>query len=101
MILCESRKSATLAIVAAAAAAPFVLWYMSARLNAEPSFVLIAGGGMVLALVLMRKWPVILLTGLMFVGNFKNTAAAGMTVSLPPMALLLLSIGGGLWAFLH
>src|ERR1700686_1774426 len=93
MILCETRKSATLAIVAAGAAAPFVLWYMAARLNAEPSFVLIAGGGMVLALVLMRKWPVILLAGLMFVGNFKNTAAAGTPVSDPTMGLLLLKRG--------
>jgi O-antigen ligase len=93
MILCESRKSATLAIVATAAVAPFVLWYMSARLNTEPSFVLIAGGGMVLALVLMRKWPMILLTGLMFVGNFKNAAAAGMTLSDPTIVLLLLTSG--------
>jgi O-antigen ligase len=44
-------------------------------------------------LVALRKWPMIMFAGLLFVGNFKTVPAHGISLSDPTMVLFLLCCG--------
>lgn len=44
-------------------------------------------------LVALRKWPMIIVAGLLFVGNFKTSPAHGISLSDPTMVLFLLCCG--------
>jgi O-antigen ligase len=80
------------AITVAGAAACFALWLASAQFHAAPFFFLIiAAPAAVLAVVAVRKWPVVLLTALLFVGNFKSVPADHISLTDPTIILLVLT----------
>src|SRR5438270_8201298 len=67
--------------------------FLAFRMGFEPAWGLLAAAALAAACFVMRKWPVILLVCLLFVGNFKSTAAQGISFSDPTMILLLLTAG--------
>jgi O-antigen ligase len=79
--------AAALAVMAVA------LFYALVHLGIEPMWVLTGAALLPLALFAMRCWPMILMTALLFVGNFKNVPAQGITWTDPTMLLLLLCAG--------
>src|SRR5690348_11082155 len=81
------------ALAAVAGLTAIALAYLSLARSVEPAWVLAAITGVLLALFVMRRWPVLLLVGLLFVGNFKTTAAQGISFADPTMILLLLTAG--------
>jgi O-antigen ligase len=89
----QSLRPTGFAIFTAAVAAVLAFSYVLFRLNTEPVLFLIASGGTLLGLWVMRKWPVLLLTALLYVGNFKQVAAQGTQITDPTMILLLLTAG--------
>jgi len=87
------RIRGEVALAAVGALTAIVLIGLSLVWSVEPGLVLAAIAGILLALFAMRRWPVILLVALLFVGNFKSTAAQGISFSDPTMILLLLTAG--------
>jgi O-antigen ligase len=67
--------------------------YCSTRLGVDPAVVVASAGALVLALVAMRRWPLVIFAGLQFVGNFKTVPAQGFELRDPTMILLLLCLG--------
>src|SRR5947209_2761339 len=67
--------------------------FLAFRMGFEPAWGLLAAAALAAACFVMRKWPVILLVCLLFVGNFKTTAAQGISFTDPTMILLLLTAG--------
>jgi O-antigen ligase len=85
---------ATLLLVTAAA-----LW-SCAHFGYEPALgiaVLVIGAA---TLVALRKWPIVMFAGLLFVGNFKTVPAHGISLSDPTMVLFLLCCGAIVLDFL-
>jgi O-antigen ligase len=78
---------AALLLVTAAA-----LW-SCAHFGYEPALVIAAIVIGAATLVALRKWPIIMFAGLLFVGNFKTVPAHGITLSDPTMVLFLLCCG--------
>src|SRR5438270_7946559 len=87
------RIRGEVALAAVGALAAMALICLSLVWSIEPGLVLAAIACILLALFAMRRWPVILLVALLFVGNFKSTAAQGISFSDPTMILLLLTAG--------
>lgn len=66
---------------------------IAVRVGSEPAIVLAVCAGIPLSLLFMRKWPMALIAGLMFVGNFKSTPAQGISLSDPTLIVLALCAG--------
>jgi O-antigen ligase len=67
--------------------------YLSTSLDLEPVWPIGALAAIAAAFVGMRKWPIVLVTGLIFVGTFKTTPAVGISLTDPTMIVWLLSAG--------
>jgi O-antigen ligase len=78
---------ATLLLVTAAA-----LW-SCAHFGYEPALGFAAITIGTATLVALRKWPIVMFAGLLFVGNFKTIPAHGISLSDPTMVLFLLCCG--------
>ena len=88
-----ARKRADVTLIATATLAVALVIFGSVRAGLEPFWLLTALAAIPVVLFLMRKLPVIVLTALLFVGNFKTVAAQGISFTDPTMILLLLSMG--------
>lgn len=70
------------------------LWYLSRRYSLEP-YVLVLGAIAVAATVVAtRKLTASLVAGILYVGNFKTTAAIGVSVTDPTFIVLILCSAG-------
>jgi O-antigen ligase len=67
--------------------------YSSVHFGYEPFLGLAVVAIAVSVLVALRKWPMIMFAGLLFVGDFKTTPANGISISDPTMVLFLLCCG--------
>jgi O-antigen ligase len=63
------------------------------RLGHEPAWLLAGIVAAGFCLWAMRKWPMAIIAGLLFVGNFKTVPARGITITDPTFILLLLCVG--------
>jgi len=88
-----ARTRGKMLLTALAVLGATVVLYGSIKLSIEPYWLLAGMGAVVLALTAMRKWPVAVVAALLFVGNFKTTAAQGFSFADPTVVLLLLSAG--------
>ena len=71
----------------------FCVFYLALRWEFEPIYVVAVAALVPLALFAMRKCPLVILAGLLFVGSFKTIPAEGLSLKDPTMILLLLSAG--------
>ena len=92
------RIRSEMGLAALAALAAMVLAYCSLVRSVEPGWVLAGMAGLVLATLLMRKWPLLLFAGFQFVGNFKTEPAQGFAFTDPTILLFMLCMGA---IFLH
>lgn len=90
-------------IGALALAASLCVFYLALRWEIEPIYPVIVALLMPLGFFAMRKWPLIILAGMLFVGNFKTVPAQGIDLKDPTMIVLLLLTGAllldGLFVF--
>jgi hypothetical protein len=102
-VLGWSKVRRTALIGALALAATLCVLYLALGLEIEPIYPLAVALLVPLAFVAMRKWPLIILAGLLFVGNFKTVPAQGIDLKDPTMIVLLLLTGAllldGLFVF--
>ena len=67
-----------------------VILYSPVRLGYDPAWGLAFITLLGIALIVVRKWPMALLAGLLFVGNFKTIPAQGISFTDPTFLLFLL-----------
>jgi O-antigen ligase len=82
--------SALLAVSAVCAAAGM---YFAVRLGWDPVWAIIAMIAAPAALFVMRRYPLVIMAGLLFVGNFKSVPARTFSLADPTMIMLLLAAG--------
>jgi O-antigen ligase len=70
-----------------------IILYGPVRLGYEPAWGLVFVTLLSIALIVVRKWPMPLLAGLLFVGNFKTIPAQGISLTDPTFLLFLLCFG--------
>jgi O-antigen ligase len=80
-------------VIVLAFASGISMFYFSLRWEIEPVYVISVVTLVPLALFAMHKWPLVILAGLMFVGEFKTTPAEGISLTDPTMVFLLLLSG--------
>ncbi len=68
-------------------------WCVALRYDVEP-YVLLLGPMAAAGIVLARKFTPVTLAGLLYVGNFKTTAAVGLSVTDPTFIVLMLCCAG-------
>jgi len=68
----------------------FVFVYASVHFEIEPYWMLLAALVPVFAWILVRKFPVVLLIALVYVGNFKTHAAIGISPTDPTLIVVIL-----------
>ena len=86
------REVFLISLLVSGSAAAF--WAASQRYNIEPYAVLIAAVAAATAVVVTRKCVPLLLAALLYVGNFKTTAAVGVSISDPTFIVLALCCTG-------
>jgi O-antigen ligase len=86
------QKPAALVIVFALASG-LCMFYLALRWEIEPVYVIAIVILVPLVLFAMRKWPLVILAGLLFVGEFKTAPALGISLTDPTMIFLLLLSG--------
>ena len=86
------QKPAALVIVFALASG-LCMFYLALRWEIEPVYVIAIVTLVPLVLFAMRKWPLVILAGLLFVGEFKTAPAEGISLTDPTMIFLLLLSG--------
>src|SRR5204862_2629180 len=59
----------------------------------EPAPLVVAFAVLPISLLVMRRWPMVLIAALMVVGNFKTTPAVGINLADPTMILFLATAG--------
>jgi O-antigen ligase len=67
--------------------------YLAVRWELEPIYMIAVAVLVPMVLFAMHKWPLVILTGLLFVGNLKAIPAQGLSLRDPTMIMLLLSAG--------
>src|SRR6185437_759923 len=87
------KTSHTTALTLIVAAVTAIVVCLSMSLGIEPGWALAGAVAMLAALVIMRKWPLALVVGLLFVGSFKSTPAQGISLTDPTLITLLLVSG--------
>jgi len=80
-------------IGALALAASFCVFYLALGWGIEPIYPVTVALLVPLGFFAMRKWPLIMLAGVLFVGNFKTVPAQGINLKDPTMIVLLLLTG--------
>ena len=89
-------SSAAMKLITAglAAAGILSLWYVSRKYDVEPYLLVLGLMAAVLAFVITRKFTAVLVAGILYVGNFKTTAAVGISLTDPTFIVLVLcSVG--------
>jgi O-antigen ligase len=76
------------------------MFYLALRWEIEPVYVIAIVTLVPLALFAMQKWPLVILLGLLFVGELKTAPAAGISLTDPTMIFLLLLSGAIFWDIL-
>ena len=71
----------------------FCMFYLALRWEIEPIYVIAIMALVPSVLVAMHKWPLVILAGLLFVGEFKAVPAEGIKLTDPTMIFLLLLSG--------
>jgi O-antigen ligase len=71
----------------------FCVFYLALRWEFEPIYTVAVAVLVPLVVFVMRKWPLAMLSGLLFVGTFKTIPADGISLKDPTMICLLLSAG--------
>jgi O-antigen ligase len=84
----------TLIAACLAIAGPLSLWFLSRRYNVEPYVLVLGLIAAAVAIVATRKFTAALLAGILYVGNFKTTAAIGVSVTDPTFIVLMLVSAG-------
>ncbi|HLW51627.1 MAG TPA: O-antigen ligase family protein [Candidatus Angelobacter sp.] len=79
---------------AMAAVAVFSLWFLSRRYSLEPYMLVLGLLAAAVAVVATRKFTAALLAGILYVGNFKTTAAVGISPTDPTFIVLMLCSAG-------
>lgn len=74
--------------------------YLALRWEVEPVYVIAIVTLVPLALFSMQKWPLLILVGLLFVGELKTSPAEGISLTDPTMIFLLLLSGAIFWEIL-
>jgi O-antigen ligase len=74
-------------------AGSFCVFYLALEWEIEPLYTVTVALLVPLGFFAMRKWPLIILAGLLFVGELKTVPAQGISLKDPTMILLLLSTG--------
>ena len=80
--------------VCLAAVAVVSLWYVSRRYDVEPYLLVLGLMAAAVAFVITRKFTAVLVAGILYVGNFKTTAAVGISVTDPTFIVLMLCSAG-------
>jgi hypothetical protein len=86
------QKTAAL-VIGFALASGLCMFYLALRWEIEPVYVIAIVTLVPLVLFAMRKWPLVILAGLLFVGEFKTAPAEGISLTDPTMIFLLLLSG--------
>jgi O-antigen ligase len=78
----------------------FSIFYPALRWEIEPVYVIAIVTLVPLAAFAMQKWPLVILVGLLFVGELKTAPAKGISLTDPTMIFLLLLSGAIFWIIL-
>jgi O-antigen ligase len=88
-----SRGKQVIVVGASALIGSFCVLYLTLRWESEPVYVVAVALLVPLVLFAMRRWPLVILCGLLFVGSFKTIPAEGISLKDPTMICLLLAAG--------
>jgi O-antigen ligase len=59
--------------------------YALARMEVEPFWIILAGLSVFVVQFVIRKWPILLMVGMIYIGTFKNNAAVGISPTDPTL----------------
>jgi O-antigen ligase len=94
------RRPTALVICFGIAIGVSMLFYLALRWEIEPVYVIAIVTLAPLALFAMLKWPLVILVGLLFVGELKTAPAESISLTDPTMIFLLLLSGAIFWVML-
>src|ERR1700742_4480968 len=83
-----------------ALAGGLAVFYLALRWEVEPVYVIAIVTLVPFSLFAMQKWPLVILVGMLFVGELKTSPAAGISLTDPTMIFLLLLSGAIFWGIL-
>jgi O-antigen ligase len=78
----------------------FSMFYLALRWEIEPVYVIVIATLASLGLFAMLRWPLVILVGLLFVGELKTAPAKSISLTDPTMIFLLLLSGAIFWVIL-
>lgn len=89
----EAKTVRIVILVSCALFAAAVIVFATIHLGIEPIWTLGLIAAVSAGLGIIRKWPLVPVAGLLFIGNFKSVPAQGISLTDPTMIVLLLAIG--------